>query len=71
MKELKISLEAARVQAGYNKEKACKLLGISLPTLTAIEQGKRRIKPIELAGLCTLYGIDPRHLDTQRKPTHA
>jgi DNA-binding XRE family transcriptional regulator len=59
---MKISLEAARVNAGYNKSRAAKLLGLSIPTLTKIEQGHRRIKPVELEGMAKMYNIDKKYL---------
>ena len=59
---MKISLEAARVNAGLNKARAAKLLGLSVPTLTKTERGKRKLKPIELEGMAKLYGIDKQYL---------
>lgn len=58
MKYLKITLEAARVNAGYSQKKAAKLLHIDPHTLRNWEKGKtspplKKVEEIEI-----LYGID-------------
>lgn len=57
MKDLKISLEAARVNAGYNQKTAAKLLHVDPYTLRNWEKGKtsptwKKVEEIE-----RLYGI--------------
>ena len=58
MNEIKITLEAARVNAGYNQKTAAKLLHVDPYTLRNWEKGKtsptyKKIKEIE-----SLYGIN-------------
>lgn len=58
MKQLKITLEAARVNAGYNQKTAAKLLHVDPYTLRNWEKGKtsptlKKVKEIE-----KLYDID-------------
>ena len=58
MNELKITLEAARVNAGYNQKTAAKLLHVDPYTLRNWEKGKtsptyKKVKEIE-----SLYGIN-------------
>lgn len=58
MKELKITLEAARVNAGYNQKTAAKLLSVDPYTLRNWEKGRtsptlKKVKEIE-----QLYNID-------------
>lgn len=61
-KGMKISIEAARVNAGMNKKTASIALGLSIPTITKIEEGKRGLKPIELEGISAMYGIPKGNL---------
>jgi len=51
-------LKAARQHAGLRQDQAAVALGRSRPTLIAIEQGKRPVRPDELRRLCAAYGVD-------------
>lgn len=53
----KITLKAARVNAGYSQIEAAKLLGISNKTLCLWEKGIRFPKQPMIEKLCELYGI--------------
>ena len=54
---IKITLEAARVNAGYTQKEAAELLHISNKTLQNWESGKSYPNASQIAALCDLYGI--------------
>ncbi len=57
MEELKISLAAARVNAGLTQEAVAKELGISNKTVVNWESGKIKPKPATVYALAHLYKI--------------
>ena len=57
MQEIKLSMAAARVNAGLTQEETAKKLGISKSTLVNWEKGKVSPKPMALVALADLYGI--------------
>lgn len=54
---LKITLEAARVNAGYTQKEAAKLLHISNKTLQNWESGKFYPNAGKIQEICALYRI--------------
>jgi transcriptional regulator with XRE-family HTH domain len=54
----KISLKAARVNAGYSIADVCRKLNISSSAICAWENGKRSPKVNTVFELCKLYGVD-------------
>ena len=55
--KLRISLEAARVNAKLTQAQACAALGVSLPTLAKWERGNG-LPPVDKAvQLASLYGL--------------
>lgn len=55
-RELGQNLKLAREQRGIRQEDAAKMIGVARTTMTAIEQGQRRIKTDELLALVKVYG---------------
>ena len=55
----KITLKAARVNAGLTQDEACNRLHISKSTLVAWEKNKASPKPIYFTAACRLYGFEP------------
>jgi len=53
----KITLTAARVNAGYSQKRAAELLGISNKTLCNWENGKTFPDQPMIEKLCNLYGV--------------
>jgi transcriptional regulator with XRE-family HTH domain len=54
---LRITLEAARVNAGMLQKDVCQRLGVSVPTLVSWEAGKT-LPPVDKAlELSLLYGV--------------
>lgn len=53
---MKISIAAARVNAGYTQKEAANLANISKKTLSAYEKGERLPKVDVLNTLCQIYG---------------
>ena len=54
---LKISLEAARVNAGYTQKEVGKILEVSNKTVCSWEKGESFPKPAQIDALCELYGV--------------
>lgn len=54
---IKITLAAARKNAGYSQKKAADLLGISNTTLCSFEKGKSFPKQPMIEKMCELYGV--------------
>ena len=63
----KISLAAARVNAGMTQEQAAKLLGVSKQTLNYWENGKTEPLYSAFKALCDLYGIDEDYVRLPQK----
>ena len=53
----KISLKAARVNAGLSQKEAAKILGISNKTLCSWENGKTFPDQPMIEKICALYGV--------------
>ena len=53
----KISLEAARVNAGLSQKEVAKSLGVSNKTVSSWENGKTFPKGDKILKLCDLYGV--------------
>lgn len=53
----KITLKAARVNAGYSQKEAAERLGISNKTLCSWENGKTFPDQPMIEKLCVLYGV--------------
>ena len=59
-RRLGIELRKLREQSNLTMEKVAKETGLSEPTISRVENGKRALKPVELRGIMALYGItDP------------
>lgn len=53
----KITLKAARINAGLTQKEAAKRIGISYQTLSEYEKDASKIKLVTIKKMCTLYGI--------------
>jgi transcriptional regulator with XRE-family HTH domain len=53
----KISLAAARVNAGYSQKEAAKLLGVSNKTLCGWENGTSFPNSLQIEKICNFYGL--------------
>ena len=53
---MKVTLEAARVNAGYSQKEAATILKVSNKTLCSWEKGKTFPSPVQIDALCGLYG---------------
>lgn len=54
---VKLTLKAARVNAGLTQAQAATLLGLSNKTLCSWEQGKAFPTPKHIDRICRLYGV--------------
>lgn len=59
----KMTLKAARVNAGFTQKEAAKMLGISNKTLWSWENGKSAPKATQTDGICKLYGVSYDNLN--------
>ena len=55
-KGMKVTIEAARVNAGLTQSEAARLAKINKKTLSSYERGKRLPKVDVLNSLCQIYG---------------
>ena len=62
MIEYKVTLAAARVNAGFNQKEAANKLGICLATLVNWESGKTFPTARKIQHLCDVYGVPMSHL---------
>ena len=53
----RITLRAARVNAGYSQEKAASLLNVSPYTVSNWERGISMPKANQIDAICDLYGV--------------
>jgi transcriptional regulator with XRE-family HTH domain len=54
---IQITLEAARVNAGYSQKEAAKKLGVSNVTLSHWERGVSMPKANQIIAICDLYRV--------------
>lgn len=54
---MKMSLKAARINAGYKSKDVAKILGVCASRVAQIENGHRPIKPGELEKMAMMYGV--------------
>ena len=59
----KLTLKAARVNAGYSQKEAAEKLGISNKTLCAWENGCSFPKADKIDKICELYGVHYDHIN--------
>ena len=62
LSDFKITLAAARVNAGLRQEDAAKLLGVSKNKLIAWEKGEDTPKISQLRQICSVYDIESKRL---------
>lgn len=67
MEKLRISLKAARVNAGYNQRKAAKLLNICVSSLQSYESGKVIPSWEVVKRMEDLYGIPADNIFFDKK----
>lgn len=60
--QLRISLAAARVNAGMTQEEVAKKMHISKQTIGNWENGKVIPRFAQLVMLCRIYGIEQEHI---------
>ena len=59
----KMSLAAARVNAGYSQKEAAKKLGIGNKTLCKWENGKSKPTVDKIDAICDIYGLSYDEID--------
>ena len=64
---MKISLSAARVNAGYQVKEACRFLGVTPQALSLYESGAREIKVSQLIILLEKYNVKFEDLRFDKK----
>jgi len=58
-KAIKLTLEAARVNAGYKQSEAAKQLGITQSTLSNWENNSTKLSYIDAIKIGEVYGVEP------------
>jgi Zn-dependent peptidase ImmA (M78 family)/DNA-binding XRE family transcriptional regulator len=61
-------LREARRARGLTQDDVARKLGVSRPTLIAVEQGRRRARPAEIVALARMYGRDVSQLVHRAPP---
>ena len=56
---IKLTLEAARVNAGYKQAEAAKKLGITQTTLSGWEKNSTKLSYLDAINIGKIYGISP------------
>ena len=69
MEDIKISLAAARVNAGYSQADVSTILHIGKQTICNWEQGKVIPSFVALSALSNLYGIPIDNINLPKKST--
>lgn len=54
---VKMSLAAARVNAGFSQKGAAKRLEVAAQTLCAWERGARKVPKVAVMAMASLYGV--------------
>lgn len=58
-KNIKLTLEAARVNAGYKQTEAARKLGITQSTLSSWEKNSTKLSYLDAINIGKVYGISP------------
>ena len=64
----KITLKAARVNAGLTQKEAAKKIGISYQTLSDYEKDGSKIKVSVLNKMCSVYGLPVEYIFLKNSP---
>lgn len=64
---MKLTLKAARINAGYKAKDVAKAVGIRAAYFSQIEAGLKPIKADQLEGMLKLYGVDRRDICIEEK----
>ncbi len=54
---VKITMEAARINAGFTQEELAERMGISRSTVINVEKGYTEVKPVYLYAFCHVVGV--------------
>jgi len=54
---VKLTMEAARVNAGLTQAELAEKMGISRATVNNIENGKMEVRPVYLYAFCHIVGV--------------
>ena len=68
-KKLKITLEAARVNAGLTQDQVAEKMQLTRATIIAWEKGRKILKIWELDALCEIYGLTRDDIFLPYNPT--
>lgn len=60
---MKLSLRAARVNAGFSQDELAKEIGVSKSTISRWEIGKLKIPDAKLVKFCTLCKLNPHDIN--------
>ena len=64
---MKISLKAARVNAGFSQESLAKQIGVSKSTISRWEIGIIKVPDEELINICSICGLEKEDIILQER----
>lgn len=64
---MKITMKAARINAGMKAKEVARILKISPATIFSWENGKSSISAENLVKVCSIYGIDIADVEIPKK----
>ena len=64
---MKISLKAARVNAGFSQESLAKQIGVSKSTISRWEIGIIKVPDKELINICSICGLEKEDIILQER----
>lgn len=67
----KLTLEAARVNAGYSQAKLAEILEVSRATVNAWERGRTPMKPHYVFAFCHVVGVSEDDILLPKKSTES
>ena len=66
---VKLTMEAARVNAGLTQEKLAEKMGVSRSTVVNVEKGHAELKPVYLYAFCHIVGLSVDDILLPKKST--
>ena len=65
----KITMEAARINAGFTQEELARKMGVSRSTINAWECGRVELKPLYLYAFCHIVGMTESEIEVPKTST--
>ena len=66
---VKISMEAARVNAGFTQQELADKMGVSRSTVVNVEKGHTEVRPLYLYAFCHVVGLPVDNISLPKMST--